>query len=87
MGVGVSSFAAAVNHSVSAATFDSDMAAVSVNLHRHEAMLFTVTSGDLTGQEFLLIGFDGVVGYQAGKDMVIAMSNGTSMVVSDIQTG
>ncbi len=87
VGVGVSSFATAVNHSVSAATFDSDMAAVAVNLHRHEAMLFTVTSGDLAGHEFLFIGFDGVVGYQAGKDMVIALSNGASMVVSDIQTG
>ncbi len=85
--VGVSSFSSAVNHSVSTATFDSDMAAVSVNLHRHEAMLFTVTSGDLAGQEFLLIGVDGVVGYQAGKDIVIALSNGANLVVSDIQTG
>jgi Ca2+-binding RTX toxin-like protein len=77
------SFAVAVDHSVSMATFDSDIAAVAVNLQKHDALVYTVTSGDLAGKEFLIIGFDNAVGYQAQHDLVILIQNGSSFSLAD----
>ncbi|HEX2594666.1 MAG TPA: bluetail domain-containing putative surface protein, partial [Rhizomicrobium sp.] len=67
----ITAFDAAVDHSLSSASFTSDLQAIGANLHQDHAVVFTASSGDLAGHRFLLIGADGTVGYNAGTDWVI----------------
>ncbi len=76
-------FVSAVNHAVSDATFDFDLAAVAANMGNHQGVLFTVSSGDLVGKEFLIVDLNGLAGYQSGGDLVIHMANGAPVIASD----
>jgi hypothetical protein len=61
--------------SLSQESFDSDLAAAlgAGQLGRHHAVLFTPTSGDFAGDTFLVVDANGIAGYQAGQDLVIAL--------------
>ncbi len=76
-------FVSPVNHGVSNATFDSDLAAVATNMGNHQGVLFTVSSGDLAGKEFLVVDLNGVAGYQSGGDLVIHLANGAPVMAND----
>ncbi|HEX3674501.1 MAG TPA: M10 family metallopeptidase C-terminal domain-containing protein [Rhizomicrobium sp.] len=65
--------------SLSAATFNHDLAAVGHSLAAHGAMLFTADSGTDAGQTFLIVDTNGIAGYQAGQELVIALDNATNM--------
>ncbi|HEX2592337.1 MAG TPA: M10 family metallopeptidase C-terminal domain-containing protein [Rhizomicrobium sp.] len=67
--------AAVASASLSAATFDSDLASAANAAHllRHHATLVTVTGGDLAGDSFLVVDQNGTAGYQAGEDIVILL--------------
>jgi hypothetical protein len=58
---------------LSAASFDSDLAAAigAGQLAAHHAVAFTPDSGDLANRAFLIIDENGTAGYQAGQDLVI----------------
>jgi hypothetical protein len=63
---------------LSTASFDSDLgAAMGPVLGAGEAVLFTASSGDLSGHLFLVVDQNGVAGYQAGEDFVIEFVNTT----------
>ncbi|HEY2069612.1 MAG TPA: calcium-binding protein [Rhizomicrobium sp.] len=59
------------------ASFDTDMASAigATQLHAHDAVLFTPTSGNYDGDTFLIVDLNGTAGYQAGQDLVIEMNN------------
>jgi serralysin len=60
--------------SLSTASFDADLeAATGGVLGAGEAMLFTADAGDLAGRTFLVADGNGLAGYQAGEDYVIAL--------------
>jgi len=65
--------------SLSTATFDANLTSAisSSHLGAHHAVLFTPTSGTLSGATFLVVDLNGVAGYQAGSDLVVRM-NGSS---------
>ena len=72
--VTVSGFSAAVTSgTLSAATFDTDLAAALAGLGAGRAGLFTPTAGDLAGTLFLVVDANGEAGYQAGEDFVFAL--------------
>jgi len=70
--------AAISSGSLSSASIDSDLAAAigSSQMASHHAVLFTPTSGDLAGQNFLIVDANGTAGYQAGQDFVIGLHSG-----------
>jgi hypothetical protein len=55
------------------ASFDTDLAAAvgAGQLAANHAVEFTPTSGDYTGDTFLIVDLNGTAGYQAGHDLVI----------------
>jgi len=57
--------------------FDSDLAAAigSGQLQSDHAVLFTPDSGDYVGETFLIVDANGIAGYQAGQDLVIAFDH------------
>lgn len=61
--------------SLSAATFDADLAAGlgAAQLLGHHALLFTPTAGTYSGDTFLIVDANGTAGYQAGQDFVFAL--------------
>jgi Ca2+-binding RTX toxin-like protein len=65
--------------------FDTELAAaLSGNLGADHAILFTASSGNLSGQTFLVVDLNGSAGYQAGADLVIHMNADTgTLVVGD----
>lgn len=76
--VAVTGFGAAIEGgSLSAATFDDDLAAVlgADGLGSGKAVLFTPDAGDLAGTLFLIVDANGEAGYQAGEDFVFALPN------------
>ncbi|HEX2594667.1 MAG TPA: bluetail domain-containing putative surface protein [Rhizomicrobium sp.] len=77
----ITAFDTAVEHSVSAATFSDDLTAVGANLAANHAIVFTAGSGDLAGHRYLLIGFDGAVGFNADTDWVIQI-DGTAPITT-----
>ncbi|HEY2070773.1 MAG TPA: calcium-binding protein [Rhizomicrobium sp.] len=66
---------------LSAATFDSDLAAAigSGQLATHHAVLFTANAGSYAGDTFLIIDANNVAGYQAGQDFVIRLDQGAHL--------
>ncbi|MGD0866643.1 MAG: calcium-binding protein, partial [Rhizomicrobium sp.] len=48
-------------------------------LSAYHAVLFTPSSGNLSGDTFLIIDVNGVAGYQAGQDLVIELTNATDL--------
>ena len=60
---------------LSTATFDANLASAITSSHlgAHHAVLFTPTSGTLSGDTFLIVDLNGVAGYQTGADLVIRM--------------
>ena len=58
---------------MSAASVDAGLAAAigPSQLAGHHAVLFTPTSGDLAGHNFLIVDANGTAGYQSGQDFVI----------------
>jgi Ca2+-binding RTX toxin-like protein len=65
--------AAITTGALSTATFNSDLATAvnSSTLAADHAVLFTATSGTLSGHTFLVVDHNGVAGYQASADYVI----------------
>jgi hypothetical protein len=65
--------AAVTSGALSAASFDSDLAAAigAGQLAAHHAVAFTPDSGDLANRQFLIVDENGTAGYQAGQDLVI----------------
>lgn len=49
----------------------------SSHLHAHDAVLFTPTSGNLSGHTILIVDANGMAGYQAGADYVIDVTGMT----------
>ena len=58
-------------------SFDADLAAAlgADQLHAGHAVLFAPTSGDYVGETFLVVDANGIAGYQAGQDLVIAFDH------------
>lgn len=73
--------AAVTSGLLSSAHFDANLAAaIGANqLHAHDAVLFTPTSGNLAGDVFLIVDGNGTAGYQAGADLVIELTNATNL--------
>ncbi|HEX3810004.1 MAG TPA: calcium-binding protein [Rhizomicrobium sp.] len=71
--------------SLSASSIDVDLMAAANNSHlaAHDAVLFTPTAGDLSGQAFLIVDMNGVAGYQAGSDLVIDVTGHTGTLTTD----
>jgi Ca2+-binding RTX toxin-like protein len=61
--------------------FDADLASAigASELGAHDAVLFTPTSGNLSGDTFLIIDVNGQAGYQAGEDLVIQLASATNL--------
>jgi VCBS repeat-containing protein len=81
-GMTVNAVDAAVNGGhLSGAHFDTDLAAAvgSGQLAAHDAVLFTASSGNLSGHTFLVVDINGVAGYQAGQDLVIDVTGGSHL--------
>jgi hypothetical protein len=71
---GIRAFDQSGSGSLSLASFDADLAAgLSGLLGAGGAVLFTATAGSLAGHVFAVVDADGVAGYQAGADLVIAL--------------
>ncbi|HEY2071807.1 MAG TPA: calcium-binding protein [Rhizomicrobium sp.] len=73
---------AAVTHgSLSHADFDASLAADigAAQLRAQNAVLFTPDAGTYAGRTFLIVDLNGVAGYQAGQDLVIALTNPANM--------
>ena len=63
--------------------FDSNLtAALSGHLGAHDAVLFTASSGTLSGQTFLVVDLNGTAGYQSGHDLVIHLTGETGTLVA-----
>ena len=59
---------------LSAGTFNSDLSsALGASLTGNAGVFFTADAGDFQGRTFLVINTDGVDGYQAGSDLVLAI--------------
>lgn len=59
---------------LSAGTFNSDLSsALGANLTGNGGVFFTADAGDFQGRTFLVINTDGIDGYQAGSDLVLAI--------------
>jgi len=55
--------------------FDATLsAAIGTSLGAHDALLFTPDAGSYSGKCFLVIDVNGIAGYQAGADVVIALN-------------
>ncbi len=67
----VKAVALAGSGSISDATFDADIAGLSMTLGKYCVKLLNANAGSLTGQTFLVIDTNGVAGYQAGQDLVL----------------
>lgn len=68
--------AAVTNGALSTASFDADLASAigSSQLGVNHAVLFTASSGTLTGDHFLIVDGNGIAGYQAGQDYVFLLN-------------
>lgn len=82
----VNAIDAAVSHSLSTATFDSDMAIIAANLGAHDAIAFQPSGGDYGTHGFIVVDFNGVAGYQAGQDLVIELVSGVASLTTDYFT-
>ncbi|HEX4860635.1 MAG TPA: bluetail domain-containing putative surface protein, partial [Rhizomicrobium sp.] len=76
----------------SGASFNAELAADigAAQLGANHAVLFTATSGSLSGHTFLIVDTNGMAGYQAGADLVIDVTGGhhlTGLATSDFITG
>jgi Ca2+-binding RTX toxin-like protein len=69
--------------SLSRATFDADLAAELGGLGAGHAIVFTPSSGNLHGQTFLVVDGNGVGGYQANEDYVIALDTAVGLAFLD----
>jgi len=69
---------------LSTSTFDANLASAisSSHLGAHHAVLFTPTSGTLSGVTFLIVDLNGVAGYQSGHDLVIRMNGATGTLAA-----
>jgi Ca2+-binding RTX toxin-like protein len=61
--------------------FDADLASAigAAQLGAHDAVLFDVTSGSLSGDTFLIVDVNGQAGYQAGQDLVIQLDSAANL--------
>ncbi|HEX3809750.1 MAG TPA: calcium-binding protein [Rhizomicrobium sp.] len=72
--------AAITSGTLSAATFDADLAAaLKGNIGKHHAVVFTPTAGTLSGHTFLIVDVNGVAGYQSGQDIVIKIDGAANL--------
>ncbi len=65
----------------SSSNFDHDLqiAIGSSQLAAHHAVIFTASSGNLSGHTYLVVDANGTAGYQAGQDYVIELTSGTNL--------
>jgi len=78
VGGSITKIDATAHHTLSAATFDANLAgAANGHLDAHGAMLVIGSNGTLDGQVFLVVDQNGVAGYQAGEDLVIHLTGAT----------
>jgi hypothetical protein len=61
--------------SLSTSHFDTNLATDLSTLAAHHAVLFTPNAGTLVGHTYLIVDANGTVGYQAGQDLVIDVTN------------
>jgi Ca2+-binding RTX toxin-like protein len=74
---------------LSTATFNTDLAAAVSTLAAHHAVLFTASSGTLSGHTILVVDVNGQAGYQVGADLAIDLNhpaNAASFSMSDFIT-
>jgi hypothetical protein len=72
LGAGVTTIDGAITTgTLSAASFDTDLANAVSSLGNHHAVLFTASAGDLSGHTFLVVEQNGGTGYVSGFDVVI----------------
>jgi hypothetical protein len=64
---------------ISHASFVADITAAGSTLAIHGAQYISVTSGDMTGDAFLIIDVNGTAGYQSGSDLVIEVTGATGL--------
>ncbi len=83
LSVVIAAIDAGVSGSLSAATFDGDLArAVGADrLGAGHALTFTATGGDFAGRVFLIADGNGEAGYQAGADTVIELQSPPASVI------
>jgi hypothetical protein len=93
LGTSVSGIDSAVHSGAldSGANFNAELAAAvgPDQLDPHFAVLFTATSGSLSGHTFLIVDTNGLAGYQAGADLVIDVTGGhhlSTLSTSDFLT-
>jgi Ca2+-binding RTX toxin-like protein len=78
---------AVTSGALSAASFDTDMAAAlgAAHLAAGHAVVFTPTSGDLAGHTYLVVDAHGAAGYAANQDYVIELAS--SVHLANLATG
>ena len=71
--------AAVIAGALSSLTFDANLAADlgASQLGANHAVLFTASSGTLSGDTFLIVDCNGTAGYQAGADLVMRLTGAT----------
>ena len=62
---------------LSAGSFDDDLAAALAGLGAGQAVYYAPDAGDLAGTVFLVVDANGIVGYQEGEDYVVALPGTT----------
>jgi serralysin len=78
--------AAVTSGTLNAATFNSNLGSAigASQLHAHDAVLFTASSGTLAGDTFLIVDENGVAGYQSNADLVVQLTGATHL--ADLST-
>lgn len=76
---------AVTSGSLSQSTFDTDLRhdLGATELHAHDAVLFTASSGTYAGDTFLVVDENGTAGYQTNQDLVIQLTNGQHLNTLD----
>ncbi len=75
-----------VTGTLTAGSFDTDLAAAASGLGAHHAVAFTAATGGLSGNTFVIVDANGIVGYQAGQDYVFHVANGNASQVTSMDT-
>jgi Ca2+-binding RTX toxin-like protein len=79
----VTGVAAPRNGTVNAATFDADMgAAIGDTIGTSQAIVLSVTGGDLNGRSFLAVDADANGFYEGGNDIVIDITGFTGTITT-----
>ena len=69
---------------LSLASFDQDLKKMLRQFDAGNAVLLTADTGDLAGEQFLIVDLDGNAGYRAGRDLVLHLDSGVNLGALDI---